>query len=146
VLRAAFTGPAGELISRVVSLTYRDSSVMLERLNSSLDEELDVGDGLWSSAQFEAMDATFVAAVELAFRLGGESRGAAGAIGSSRNGREAAIEGAIEGAWNMLCHNKGEMAAAEVLAFVWERCPGVDVMRIRSEFDWRFRQRRAEWA
>jgi hypothetical protein len=69
---------------------------MLQRLNSSLDEERLSGDGLWSRARLEEMDSAFTGAVLRAFELGLESRGAAGATVSFRNGKAAAIEGAIE--------------------------------------------------
>src|SRR5262245_36098092 len=118
---------------------------MLQRLNSSLDEELLSGDGLWPRDRLEQMDASFVAAVERAFELGLESRAAAAATVSFRNGTAAAIEGAIEAAWDLLCSRKGEMAASEVVAFVRERCPGVDVPRIRFGIEQCFRQRGASW-
>ena len=48
-------------------------SRMLQRLQS-LDEELYPGCGLWSRTELEEMDSRFVAAVELAFANGLESR------------------------------------------------------------------------
>jgi len=54
---------------------------MLQRLNSSLDEERLSGDGLWSRARLEEMDSAFTGAVLRAFELGLESRGAAGGDG-----------------------------------------------------------------
>src|SRR5262245_32662826 len=110
-----------------------------------VEEDLSVSDGLWSRAQLERMNAQYVAAVERAFELGLESRAAAAATVSFRNGTAAAIEGAIEAAWDLLCSRKGEMAASEVVAFVRERCPGVDVPRIRFGIEQCFRQRGASW-
>jgi len=118
---------------------------MLQRLNSSLDEELLSGDGLWPRDRLEQMDASFVAAVERAFELGLESRTAAAATVSFRNGKAAAIEGAIEAAWDLLCSKKGEMAASEVVAFVRERCPNLDLARVRAGLAERFEQRGARW-
>src|SRR5262249_16161409 len=54
-------------------------SAMLQRFNSSLDEELLGGDGFWTRDRLEEMDARFVAAMELAFAKGMESRAAAAA-------------------------------------------------------------------
>lgn len=59
------------------------------------------GDGLWSREQFEEMDRRFVAAMELAFAKGVESRVAAAATvrigrnGSRRLAEEAAIGAAL---------------------------------------------------
>jgi hypothetical protein len=94
------------------------------------------------------MNQEFTAAVERALELGLETRAAAAAtVRIGRNGsRRLAEEAAIGAAWNWFVGVKFEVPAAAVVAFVRERCPGIDVMRIRSEFDWRFRQRRAEWA
>jgi hypothetical protein len=113
---------------------------MLQRLQS-LDEELLPGDGVWPRDRLLAMDASYVAAVERAFELGLESRAAAGATVSFRNGKAAAIEGA----WNSLISKRGEIAASEVVAYVRARCPGVDVPRIRFGIEQRFRQRGARW-
>jgi hypothetical protein len=68
-----------------------------------------------------------------------------GATVSFRNGKAAAIEGALEGAWNSLISKRGEMAASEVVAYVRARCPGVDVPRIRFGIEQRLRQRGARW-
>ena len=116
---------------------------MLQRLFDSLDEL----DGTWSRAQLEAMDASFTAAVEAAFELGLESRAAASAtvrVGH-RNGREAAIEGAIESAWRYLRTNMDagiDVSFVEVVAFARERCSGVDQMRVRAGFEQRFKGER----
>jgi|307.fasta_scaffold384625_2 hypothetical protein len=118
---------------------------MLQRLNSSLDEEFLSGDGLWLRDRLEQMDASFVAAVERAFELKLESRASAAATVSFRNGKAAALEGALEGAWNSLISKRGEMAASEVVAYVRARCPGVDVSRIRFGIEQRLRERGAGW-
>jgi hypothetical protein len=107
---------------------------MLQRLNFSLDEELLCGEGLWSRDRLLAMDASYTAAVERAFELGLESRAAAAATVSFRNGKAAAVESAIGAAWNSLRDRKGEMSASEVLAFVRELVPGVPPERVRAEF------------
>jgi len=80
---------------------------MLQRLNFSLDEELLCGDGVWPRDRLLAMDASYTAAVERAFELGLESRAAAAATVSFRNGKAAALEGALEGAWNSLISKRG---------------------------------------
>jgi hypothetical protein len=115
---------------------------MLQRLINSFDfaDELD---GTWSREQLLEMDGRFTAAVERAFGLGLESRAAASAtvrIGF-RNGKDAAVEGAIEAGWRELCRNKGDISFLEIVQFVRERCPNIDQARIRSGFDRRFRQR-----
>jgi hypothetical protein len=118
---------------------------MLQRLNFSLDEELLCGDGVWPRDRLLTMDASYTAAVERAFELGLESRAAAAATVSFRNGKAAALEGALEGAWNSLISKRGEMAASEVVAYVRARCPGVDVSRIRFGIEQRLRERGAGW-
>jgi hypothetical protein len=119
---------------------------VLQRLNSfDLDEELLPSDGVYSRDQLEEMDRRFVEAVERAFALKLESPIAAAATVSFRNGRAVAVEAAIEGAFNFLCAKKGEVSAAEVVAFVRERVPGVDVPRIRFGIEQRFRERGAGW-
>jgi hypothetical protein len=60
---------------------------MLQRLNFSLDEELLCGDGVWPRDRLLTMDASYTAAVERAFELGLESRAAAAATVSFRNGK-----------------------------------------------------------
>jgi len=90
---------------------------MLQRL-ISLDDEL-YGDGTWSSAQLEQMNDRFVAAVETAFRAGLESRVAAAAtvrVGH-RNGKDAAVESAIEAAWAFLASKKRDVAFSVVPQF-----------------------------
>ena len=116
---------------------------MLQRLNFSLDEELLCGDGVWPRDRLLTMDASY--AVERAFELDLESRAAAAATVSFRNGKAAALEGALEGAWNSLISKRGEMAASEVVAYVRARCPGVDVLCIRFGIEQRLRQRGAGW-
>ena len=91
---------------------------MLQRLDSFLDEELLLSDGLWSHDQLERMNQEFTAAVERALELGLESRAAARA--TVRVGREAAIESALEAAWNWLCCKKGDVSASEIMKFVCE--------------------------
>jgi hypothetical protein len=110
-----------------------------------LDEALSCGDGLWPRDRLLAMDASYTAAVERAFELGLESRAAARATISFRNGKVAVLEGALEGAWKNLCSKQGEVTAAEVVAYVRARCPGVDVSHIRFGIEQRLRQRGARW-
>src|SRR5215470_18962817 len=113
---------------------------MLQRLNFFLDEELLSGDGLWPRDRLLSMDASYVAAVERAFELGLESRAAASATVAFRNGRAAAIESAIEAAWDLLVSRKGEISASEVVMFVRERCPNIDPMRVRFGLEQRLRR------
>src|SRR5215471_512021 len=119
---------------------------MLQRLLSYDDDEF--GDGLWSHQQLLEMNDRFTAAVEAAFQSGLESRKAAAAtVRIGRNGKEAAIESAIEAAWDLLCSKKGDVAFSEIVAFVRERCPNIDQARVRFGFQQRFRQRGHElWA
>jgi hypothetical protein len=91
------------------------------------------------------MDPSYTTAVERAFELGLESRAAAAATVVFRNGKAAALEGAIEGAWNLLISKKGDVSASEVVGYVRARCPGVDVFRIRFGIEQRLRQRGATW-
>jgi hypothetical protein len=112
---------------------------------TDLDEVLLNGDGLWSRDQLLVMDAAYVGAVERAFELGLESRAVARATVRFWNGKAAALEGAIEAAWDLLCSKKGQMFASEVVAFVRERCPGVDLLRIRFGIEQRLRRRGATW-
>src|SRR5262249_24886594 len=113
---------------------------MLQRLASG-DEVC----GAWTRSQLLEMDDRFVAAVMAAFQAGDESLAAARATVSFRNGKAAAIEGAIEAAWDLLCSKKGEMAASEVVAFVRERCLNIDRARMRAALAERLRQRGAGW-
>jgi hypothetical protein len=116
---------------------------MLQRLASG-DEVC----GAWTRSQLLEMDDRFVAAVEAAFRAGGESLAVARATVSFRNGKvgkAAALEGAIEAAWDLLCSKKGQMSASEVVAFVRARCSSVDVLSIRSGIEQRLQQRGAGW-
>jgi hypothetical protein len=99
---------------------------MLQRLSSSLDEELLVGGDLWSRAELEMMDREFCARVESAFSAGLESRAAAEAS-CIMNGKQRADELTIELAWRRFRDAKFEMTAVEVLA----RCPGVAPERVR---------------
>src|SRR5262245_48241087 len=104
---------------------------MLQRLNFSLDEEMSCDDGLWSREQLEEMDRRFVAAIELAFAKGGESRAAAAAT-YVVDGKQH-TEAVIEAAWCYLRTNMDvgiDVSFAEVLA----RCPGVAPERVRAGF------------
>jgi len=101
--------------------------------------------GDWTRDRLEEMNKNFVAAVERAFELGLESRAAAAATVVFRNGKAAAIEGAIEGAWDFLCSKGGQVSASEVVGYVRARCPGVDVFRIRFGIEQRLRQRGVRW-
>jgi hypothetical protein len=121
---------------------------MLQRLDSfhDLDEELLNGDGVWPRNRLEQMNAAFVAAVEAALEAGSESLVAARAtVQVDRNGKAAAFEGALEGAWKSLCERKGQMLAFEVVGYVRERCPDADVFNIRFGMEQRLRQRGALW-
>ena len=118
---------------------------VLQRLNYPLDEELRPGDGLWTRDELERMNASFVVAVEAAFAAGLESRVVAGATVAFRNGNAAAIESAIEGAWDLLCRRAGEVSASEILAFVRERCLNIDQACVRAGLAERLRQRGARW-
>jgi hypothetical protein len=117
---------------------------MLQRLQS-LDEELLPGGGLWSREQLEEMNRRFVAAVELAFAKGVESRAAAGAtvrIGH-RNGQQY-TEAAIEEAWRYLRANMDagiDVSFMEVVARVRASSPGVAPERVREGI----RRRLASW-
>src|SRR5262249_47211647 len=112
---------------------------MLQRLNSSLDEELSCGDGLWSREELVEMDARFVAAVERAFELKLESRVAAAAtVRVGRNGsRGLAEEAAIGAAWRWFVGAKFEVPAAAVLARVRAGYPNVTAEQVREGFRWR---------
>ena len=104
---------------------------MLQRLNFFLDGELLYGDGLWTRDQLGEMDRRFVAAIELAFAKGGESRAAAAAT-YVVNGKQH-TEAVIEAAWCYLRTNMDagiDVSFAEVLA----RCPGVAPERVRAGF------------
>jgi hypothetical protein len=59
--------------------------------------------------------------------------------------RGSAVEAAIDAAYALFCTKQGQMAAAEVVAVVRERVPGIDRAQIRVEFVRRLRQRGAEW-
>src|SRR5262245_7678854 len=117
--------------------------------------DLDEQCGLWSRTQLEDMDAAFVAAVRAAFDQGLESRAAASATidvkAPSLNGNarrvEAAIEAVIEKAWDLLCSKEGEIAFSEIVVFVRERVPNIELDCIRFGFEQRFKQRgREPWA
>jgi hypothetical protein len=93
--------------------------------------DLDGQCGLWTRAQLEEMDRRFVAAIELAFAKGGESRAAAAAT-YVVNGKQH-TEAVIEAAWCYLRTNMDagiDVSFAEVLA----RCPGVAPERVRAGF------------
>lgn len=135
-------------IACAASLAYQGdpSRMLLVPPISDLDGQC----GLWSRAELLEMDARFCEALERAFEAKLESRAAAAAtvrLGPRLNGSRLLKEdAAIGAAWALLCNRKGDMTAAEVVKFVQARCPDIDVMRIRSEFNRWFRQRRAEWA
>src|SRR5262249_36409371 len=114
---------------------------LLQRLLLSDDE---LGDGLWSHQQLLEMNDRFVAAVELAFAKGLESRASASAI-VKMNGKQRADEIAIELAWRWLRENMEanvDISFSEVVAFVNARCPGVDRARIGAEFKQRLMETR----
>jgi hypothetical protein len=111
-----------------------------------LDEELSCDDGFWPREQLERMNDRFVAAVERAFELKLESRVAAAAtVRIGRNGTAVVTERAIKAAWDLLCGRKGEMAAAEVLKFIRNRCPNIDPAYVKASLAERLRQREATW-
>jgi len=99
--------------------------------------DLEGQSGLWTREQHLEMDNRFTAAVEAAFQARHESRAVAAAtvrIGY-RNGKQRAEEAAIEAGWNWLRKNMSEgkdVTSAAVVAFVRERCPGVDHACIRE--------------
>jgi hypothetical protein len=92
--------------------------------------------GDYTRERLEAMDAAFVAAVELAFAKGAESRAAAGAtvrVGY-RNGQQY-TEAAIEEAWCYLRTNMDagiDVSFMEVVARVRASSPGVAPERVRE--------------
>src|SRR5262249_25154988 len=55
-----------------------------------------------------------------------------------------AEEAAIEAGWKFLCSKQGDLAFSEVLIFVRERVPGVDLVRVREGFLRRLRERGGE--
>ena len=93
--------------------------------------DLDGQCGTWTREQLSQMNDRFVAAMELAFAKGVESRAAAGATYSrnATNGKQY-TEAVIESAWRWFRDAKFEATAVEVVA----RCPGVAPARIRAEF------------
>jgi hypothetical protein len=108
---------------------------MLQHLDSflDLDEELLSGDGLWSREQLEEMNCRFVAAMELAFAKGLESRAAAAAT-YAVNGKQRADEITVELAWRWFVAANFDVPAAVILA----RCPGVAPERVREGIKRRF--------
>ena len=72
--------------------------------------------GTWSRGQLLEMHERFVAAMEQAFACGRESRAVASATVSSRNGKTAALESALESAFDLLVCNRGEVPAAAIVA------------------------------
>src|SRR5262245_30055527 len=102
-------------------------SAMLQRLNSSLDEELD---GIWSRERLIEMDVRYVATVEAAFEAGLESRAAAVATVNVNGRQRLTEEGTIELAWRWFTEAKFQATALEVMA----RCPGVAPERVRVGF------------
>ena len=99
------------------------------------------GDGLWSRDQLEQMNGRFVAAMELAFANGLESRAAAAATYSrnAMNGKQH-TEAVIEAAWRYLLTNMCEGKDVTSAAIV-ARCPGVAPERVREGI----RRRLASW-
>src|SRR5262249_38809899 len=100
--------------------------------------DLDSQCGTWTRDQLEEMNGRFVAALELAFAKGLESRAAARAtvrVKSSLNGsRLLAEEVAIASVWNWFRDVKFEATAAAVVARVRASCPDVSVEKVREEF------------
>jgi len=97
----------------------------------SFADPIDEVCGVWSRDQLEEMDRRFVAAMELAFAKGLESRAAAAAT-YAVNGKQH-TEAVIEAAWRYLRTNMDagiDVSFAEVQA----RCPGVFPERVRASF------------
>jgi hypothetical protein len=93
------------------------------------------GEGTWTRDQLEEMDRRFVTAVTRAFELGLESRAAAAATVSFRNGSQRLAEkAAIESAWRWFVDAKFQATAVEVLKFVRARSLSVTAERVRVEF------------
>jgi len=104
--------------------------------------DLDGQCGLWTRDQLEEMDRRFVAAIELAFAKGGESRAAAAAT-YVVNGKQH-TEAAIEEAWRYLRTNMDagiDVSFMEVVARVRASSPGVAPERVREGI----RRRLASW-
>ena len=93
--------------------------------------DLDGQCGTWTRDQLEEMNDRFVAAMELAFAKGLESRAAAAAT-YAVNGRRRADE-IIELAWQWLRSNM-ESGVDISFAEVQARCPGVSHERVRAGF------------
>ena len=92
--------------------------------------DLEGQSGLWTREQH-------LENLEAAFQARHESRAvAAGTVRIGyRNGKQRAEEAAIEAGWNWLRKNMSEgkdVTSAAVVAFVRERCPGVDHACIRE--------------
>jgi len=123
---------------------------MLQRLQS-LDEELYPGCGLWSRGELEAMNQSFVTAMEQAFASGGESRAAGSAtvriaprVNGGRQSAAAAANGkgaAIGGVWRLFVEAKFDMTAVEVMERARAVCPYVTAEDVREEF----KRRLASW-
>jgi hypothetical protein len=94
--------------------------------------------------RLEEMNRRFVAAVELAFAEGLESRAAAVAtVRIGPNGsRRLAEEAAIQAGWNWFVDAKFDVPAAAVVARVRAQCPNIESARIRAAFEWRFKRTR----
>jgi hypothetical protein len=113
---------------------------MLQRLNSSLDEEVD---GVWPRARLEEMNNSFVAAVEAAFQAGNESLAAARAtVQVKSSSRRLAEEAAIGAAWRWFVDAKFEATAVEVLARVRVGYPNITAEQVREGFRWRVMEMR----
>ena len=99
--------------------------------------------GDWSREQLERMDSRFVAAVELAFANGLESRASASAtVRIGRNGsRRLMGDAAIQAGWSWFRDAKFEATAVEVLARVRASCASVTAEQVRVEFKKRFKGR-----
>src|SRR5262249_13693914 len=106
-------------------------------------------EGDWSYEQLERMNSDFVGAVETAFRLRLESRAAAAAtvrVGVARSGSSgAAIESALESAWDLLRSRCGDLTALEVVCFVQKLCPGISRTHVKLGLAQRFRERGIGW-
>ena len=94
--------------------------------------DLDGQCGTWTREQLSQMNDRFVAAMELAFAKGLESRAAAAAIYSrnAMNGKQY-TEAVIEAAWRYLLINMDEGKDVTFAAIV-ARCPGVAPDRVRE--------------
>ena len=123
------------MIACGASLATVDSRMLFVPPNA-LDEELQYGDGLWSSLELERMNDGFVRAVSRALAAGHENPVAASAtVPLGRNGsRQLAEETAIGGVWRLFVAAKFDMTAVDVMVRVRAICPHVTAEEVRDAF------------